>query len=107
MSAQRDYWQECMAIAAEECELTLTPEQLDCLASSAESGHDHYGMVFYSPPPGERLSEGLGACPQRRTDMDLKKVIVSKMSPTYPIKRTRNGVRFNAELGLMEKQDGR
>ena len=57
MSAQRDYWQECIAIAAEECDLTLTPEQLDCLASSAESGHEHYGMAFYSPPPGERLSE--------------------------------------------------
>jgi hypothetical protein len=52
MSAQRDYWQECMAIAAEECGLTLTPEQLDCLASSAD-----YGMAFYSPPPSERLSE--------------------------------------------------
>lgn len=57
MSAQRDYWQECMAIAAEECDLKLTPEQLDCLASSAESGHEHYGMAFYSPPPSERLSE--------------------------------------------------
>ena len=57
MNTQRDYWQECMAIAAEECELTLTPDQLDCLASAAESGHEHYGMAFYSPPPGERMSE--------------------------------------------------
>lgn len=57
MSAQRDYWQECIAIAAEECDLKLTPEQLDCLASAAESGHEHYGMAFYSPPPSERLSE--------------------------------------------------
>ena len=57
MSTQRDYWQECMAIAAEECELTLTPDQRDCLASAAESGHEHYGMAFYSPPPGERMSE--------------------------------------------------
>ena len=57
MSAQQDYWQECMAIAAEECDLELTPEQLDCLASSAENGHEHYGMAFYSPPPSERLNE--------------------------------------------------
>jgi len=57
MSAQRDYWQECMAIAAEECGLTLTQEQLDCLANGAESGHEHYGMAFYSPPASERLSE--------------------------------------------------
>ena len=56
-STQRDYWKECIAIAAEECELTLTAEQLDYLASSVESGHDHYGMAFYSPPPSERLSE--------------------------------------------------
>lgn len=57
MSAQMDYWTECIAIAAEECDLTLTREQLECLASAAESGHDHYGQAFYSPPPGERLSE--------------------------------------------------
>lgn len=57
MNSRRDYWQECIAIAAEECDLTLTHEQLDCLASSAESGHEHYGMAFYSPPQSERLNE--------------------------------------------------
>jgi hypothetical protein len=56
MTAQKDYWTECIAIAAEECGLTLTTEQLECLASSAEAGHDHYGMAFYSPPASERLS---------------------------------------------------
>ena len=50
-----DYWKECMSIAAEECNLTLTPEQLQALAVSAEAGHDHYGMAFYSPPPSDRL----------------------------------------------------
>lgn len=57
MSAQRDYWQECIAIAAEECDLKLTPEQLDCLAGSAEGGHENYDMAFYSPPPSERMSD--------------------------------------------------
>lgn len=57
MTAQRDYWQECIAIAAEECDLKLTKEQLDCLASSAESGHEHYGMAFYSPPPSDRIND--------------------------------------------------
>ena len=57
MSSEKDYWQECIAIAAEECELTLTREQLDCLASAAESGHDHYGMAFYSPPASDRISD--------------------------------------------------
>jgi hypothetical protein len=46
-----------MASAAEECEFKMTPEQLDCFASMAERGHDYYGMVFYSPPPIDRLSE--------------------------------------------------
>lgn len=57
MTAQQDYWQECIEIAAEECGLKLTPEQLDCLASSAESGHEHYGMAFYSPPPSDRIND--------------------------------------------------
>lgn len=57
MSAKRDYWQECISIAAEECDLKLTPEQLDYVASSAESGHEHYGMAFYSPPPSDRISD--------------------------------------------------
>lgn len=57
MNAHQDYWQECIAIAAEECELKLTEEQLECLASAAESGHDHYGMAFYSPPVSDRINE--------------------------------------------------
>jgi len=57
MSTQLDYWKDCIAIAAEECDLKLTPEQLECLAGSAEGGHEHYWMAFYSPPPGERMSE--------------------------------------------------
>ena len=54
---EQDYWKECLSIAAEECDLTLTPEQLGCLADAAESGHAHYGMAFYSPPASERMSE--------------------------------------------------
>ena len=52
-----DYWKDCIAESAEECDLKLTPEQLDCLANGAESGHEHYGMACYSPPPSERLNE--------------------------------------------------
>lgn len=52
-----DYWKECISIAAEECDLSLTAEQLEALADGASSGHDHYGMAFYSPPPSERLNE--------------------------------------------------
>lgn len=52
-----DYWKECISIAAEECDLTLTSEQLEYLAGSAESGHEHYGMAFYSPPASDRYNE--------------------------------------------------
>lgn len=57
MSAKQDYWVECIANAAEECGLVLTPEQLECLASGAESGHEHYGMAFYSPPASDRIDD--------------------------------------------------
>jgi hypothetical protein len=57
MSAQKDYWSECISQAAEECDLKLTTEQLECLASAAESGHEHYGMAFYSPPDSDRISD--------------------------------------------------
>lgn len=53
----KDYWKDCIAEAADECDLKLTPEQLECLASSAEAGHDHYGMAFYSPPWSDRLDD--------------------------------------------------
>lgn len=57
MTAERDYWKECIAIAAEECGATLTTDQLECLADSAKSGHEHYGMAFYSPPASDRLND--------------------------------------------------
>lgn len=50
-----DYWKECIATAADECELILTPEQLDCLADAAEGGHENYGMAFYSPLSSDRM----------------------------------------------------
>jgi hypothetical protein len=56
MSAERNYWKECLSIGADECGLTLTPEQLDALAESVEGGHEHYGMAFYSPPASDRIA---------------------------------------------------
>lgn len=46
MCAESDYWEECIAQAAEECGLELTQEQLKYLAGSAECGHDNYSMAF-------------------------------------------------------------
>ena len=52
----KDYWAECLSNAAEECDLSLTKEQLESLATAAMYGHEHYGMAFYSPPPSDRIS---------------------------------------------------
>lgn len=57
MTAQTEYWKECVSIAADECGVTLTPEQLSYIASSVESGHEHYGMSFYSPPSSDRYDQ--------------------------------------------------
>lgn len=51
-----DYWKECISIGADECGLSLTEEQLEYLAGSAESGHEHYGMAFYEPPASDRYN---------------------------------------------------
>ena len=56
MSAKKNYWEECIAIAAEECELALTPYQLEYLAGAVENGHEHYGQAFYSPPSSDRIN---------------------------------------------------
>lgn len=54
---QLDYWKECISQAAEDCGLTMTDEQLVAIAAAAESGHEHYGMAFYSPPASDRLGD--------------------------------------------------
>ena len=52
-----DYWKECISIAADECSLVLTPNQLDYLVDSIELGREHYSSAFYSPPASDRLNE--------------------------------------------------
>lgn len=52
-----DFWKECIGIAADECDLELTDEQLTCLAESAKGGHENYGMAFYSPPDSDRYND--------------------------------------------------
>ena len=52
-----DYWAECISIAADECGLEITAEQLSELASSVQSGHENYGMAYYSPPSSDRFNQ--------------------------------------------------
>lgn len=53
---QLDYWKECLAIAAEECGLSLSDEHLTELAEGAMGGHENYSMSFYSPPSSDRMN---------------------------------------------------
>lgn len=52
-----DYWEECISQATDDCDLTLTSEQLTCLAGAVSGGHEHYGMAFYSPPDSDRYAD--------------------------------------------------
>lgn len=52
-----DFWKECISIAADECELSMTSEQLEYLAGSVSGGHENYGMAFYSPPDSDRYDD--------------------------------------------------
>ena len=49
------YWLECIAEAAEECGALLTDNQIKCLAEAAQSGHENYGLAFYTPPAEDRI----------------------------------------------------
>lgn len=55
--SEQDYWKECISIAAEDCGLAMSQEQLNYLAGAVERGHDTYSMAFYSPPPSDRVNE--------------------------------------------------
>ena len=57
MSAENDYWSECIWSAADECALELTAEQHKCLVESVQAAHENYGMAFYSPPSSDRMDD--------------------------------------------------
>lgn len=67
-----DYWKECISIAADECDLEMTDKQLEYIADSVSSGHEHYGMAFYSPPPSERLNEIEGEWKRKLTALQAE-----------------------------------
>lgn len=56
MDAQ-EYWEECIAITADEAEIGLTLEQIKTLAEGVKGGHENYGMAFYSPPASDRYNQ--------------------------------------------------
>lgn len=67
---EKDYWSECISIAADECGLSMTPEQLDCLAGSVKGGHENYSMASGN----DVFSTNLTASKERQVS-DLKKAV--------------------------------
>lgn len=52
-----EYWKECIAQSAEDCNLSLTDIQLETLAEGASSAHEMYSQAFYDPGWDGRLSQ--------------------------------------------------
>lgn len=46
MMNDQDYWKECISVAAEECGLVLTDDQLAFLTESVQGGFENYSMAF-------------------------------------------------------------
>jgi RecJ-like exonuclease len=44
-----EYWKECIADAACECELRMTQEQIEYMAGAVQGTHENYGLAFYQP----------------------------------------------------------
>ena len=65
-----DYWSECLSIAAEECALHLTPDQLECLVDSVKGGHENYSMAS-----GDDVFSANLTASRAREISDLKKAV--------------------------------
>ncbi len=57
MSAQSNYWCECVADAAEDAGAALTKEQIKWIADAVQGAYENYSLAFYSPPPSDRIAD--------------------------------------------------
>ncbi len=46
---RKEYWQECLSEAADECGASLTTEQLAYLAGAIDGAHENMGLAFHHP----------------------------------------------------------
>lgn len=76
MADWRDqYWDECISIAADECGLVLTKEQLDCLSGSVRGGHENYSMAS-----GDDVASSNRYAELEREKVDLRKTLVREQA---------------------------
>lgn len=72
MSAEFDYWKDCISQAADDVGLIIANEHLNHLADAVEGAHENYGMAFYQPPPSERLSDIEDGWKKKLKDLELE-----------------------------------
>lgn len=77
MSAQQDYWQECISIAAEECELKLTPEQ--GREGDRNPRHRLFAHVAFAPPPGADPRDQRHHAPYRRAMRNIGRLAHARL----------------------------
>lgn len=52
-----NYWIECVSEAMSEWGLDATLDQIKFIARAVQSGHENYGLAFYTPPASDRYNE--------------------------------------------------
>jgi hypothetical protein len=67
-----NYWEECIYSAADECGLSLTKAQAECLAGAVEVGHENYGMAHGYDVIG-RPSENQAQAELRELKLEIQK----------------------------------
>lgn len=68
-----DYFAECIAICAEEENISLTPEQINLLAGAVEGSVENMGQAFYVPcesPYKRELDDAKAALKKEREKID-------------------------------------
>jgi hypothetical protein len=98
--SKQDYWEETIEIAASECGLSLTEEQIKYLGAAAESSHDNYGMAFYSPPASDRIHAEEREWERRYKLLD-KEFEAYRNNAEHAVKKALN-CRTNDSVGIGE-----
>lgn len=67
---REDYWKECISVAADECGLAMTVEQIAHFADTVAGAHETYGMAF-----GDAVASANLSARSKRENADLTKAL--------------------------------
>ena len=102
MSAQDDYWIECVSQSAEDCGAILTKEQIAAIAADVQSGHENYGLAFYSPPASDRV-DAIEEKWSKRCD-ELRKELAEYQAGA--LKAVRRAYRMHSDANIAIHKNG-